>query len=68
MNKKARINFISISLSLLVTLIIVFILLLILGKNPLEVFSLLFSEVFTSGYGIGQTLFKATPLIICGCA
>lgn len=25
------------------------------------------SEVFTSGYGIGQTLFKATPLIICGC-
>ena len=67
MSKKAKINLISISLSLLSTLIIVFILLLILNKNPFEIFSLIFSEVFASGYGIGQTLFKATPLIICGC-
>jgi len=66
-SKKAKINLISISLSLLSTLIIVFILLLILNKNPFEIFSLIFSEVFASGYGIGQTLFKATPLIICGC-
>jgi len=66
-SKKAKINFISISLSLLSTLIIVFVLLLILNKNPFEIFSLMFSEVFASGYGIGQTLFKATPLIICGC-
>jgi ABC-type uncharacterized transport system permease subunit len=28
----------------------------------------MFSEVFGSGYGIGQTLFKTTPLIIAGCA
>jgi simple sugar transport system permease protein len=27
----------------------------------------MFEDVFTSGYGIGQTLFKTTPLIICGC-
>jgi simple sugar transport system permease protein len=27
----------------------------------------MFGEVFGSGYGLGQTLFKATPLIICGC-
>lgn len=68
MNRKAKINFISISLSLLSTLAIIFIFLLILNKNPFEIFSLIFTEVFASGYGIGQTLFKATPLIICGCA
>lgn len=67
MNRKTKINIISISLSLLSTLMIVFILLLFLNKNPFEIFSVIFNEVFTSGYGIGQTLFKATPLIICGC-
>ncbi len=67
MSKKTKINFISISLSLISTLVIVFILLLVLNKDPFEIFSLIFSEVFASGYGIGQTLFKATPLIICGC-
>ena len=67
MSKIAKINLISILLSLLSTLIIVSILLLVLNKNPFEIFSLIFSEVFASGYGIGQTLFKATPLIICGC-
>lgn len=54
-------------MSLLVTVIIVFTLLLSLNKNPFEIFSIIFTEVFASGYGIGQTLFKATPLIICGC-
>lgn len=67
MSSKTRINLISISLSLIFTACIVFILLLIINKNPFEIFSTIFSEVFTSGYGIGQTLFKATPLIICGC-
>jgi simple sugar transport system permease protein len=28
---------------------------------------MMFADVFGSGYGLGQTLFKATPLIICGC-
>ncbi|MDQ3019254.1 MAG: ABC transporter permease [Bacteroidota bacterium] len=67
MSGKAKINFISISLSLLSTFAIICILLLTLNKNPIEIFSIIFTEVFTSGYGIGQTLFKATPLIICGC-
>ncbi|MBL8007206.1 MAG: ABC transporter permease [Ignavibacteria bacterium] len=67
MNTKFRINLISISLSLISTLLIVFVFLLILNKNPFEIFSVIFTEVFASGYGIGQTLFKATPLIICGC-
>lgn len=54
-------------MSLLATIIIVFTLLLFLNKNPFEIFYIIFTEVFASGYGIGQTLFKATPLIICGC-
>lgn len=67
MSRKTKINLISISLSLLATIIIVFTLLIFLNKNPVEIFSIILSEVFASGYGIGQTLFKATPLIICGC-
>jgi general nucleoside transport system permease protein len=64
---KTRINIISISLSIFATLFIVSILLLIIGKDPFEVFRTIYSDVFSSGYGIGQTLFKTTPLIICGC-
>lgn len=60
-------NFISVALSLFTTILIVVLLLLIIGKNPVEIFSLVLSEIFGSGYGIGQVLFKATPLIICGC-
>jgi len=64
---KTKINFISVSLSFVSTIVIVSVFLLMIDKNPVEIFSLIFSEVFASGYGIGQTLFKATPLIICGC-
>lgn len=67
MKLKTKINLLSVGLSFLVTVAIIFILLLMINKNPIEVFSLIFSEVFANGYGIGQTLFKATPLIICGC-
>lgn len=64
---ETKANIISISLSLAATFLITTILILLIGKNPLPVFGSMFSEVFLSGYGIGQTLFKATPLIICGC-
>jgi len=67
MNKKTLINLISIFLSVFVTIAIVFILLLLLGKDPFQIFGLIFSEVFADGYGIGQTLFKATPLIFISC-
>ncbi|MEP7145969.1 MAG: ABC transporter permease [bacterium] len=67
MSIKTKINLISISLSLIGSIAVTFILLLIINKNPIEIFSIIFNEVFASGYGIGQTLFKATPLIICGC-
>ena len=67
MSLQQKKNIISITLSVLATFIITTILLLIIGKNPFEIYGLLFQEVFASGYGIGQTLFKTTPLIICGC-
>lgn len=67
MNRKIKANILSISLSVLLTFLITVLVLLIIGKNPIEVFSMMFADVFGSGYGLGQTLFKATPLIICGC-
>lgn len=67
MNKKIKANIISISVSVLLTFLITVLVLLIIGKNPAEVFIMMFEDVFGSGYGFGQTLFKATPLIICGC-
>ena len=66
MNRKIKANIISISISIALTFLITVLVLLVIGKNPFEVFSLMFSDVFGSGYGLGQTLFKATPLIICG--
>lgn len=36
------------------------------GRNPLEVYSVLFSQTLGTGYGIGQLLFKTTPLIFTG--
>jgi len=65
-NRKIKANIISISISIALTFLITVLVLLVIGKNPFEVFSLMFSDVFGSGYGLGQTLFKATPLIICG--
>lgn len=64
---QTRANIVSISLSLLATFVITVILILLIGKNPLPIFTTMFTDVFLSGYGIGQTLFRATPLIICGC-
>jgi ABC-type uncharacterized transport system permease subunit len=40
----------------------------IVGKNPIEVYSRLFSGTMGSSYGIGQVLFKSTPLIFTGLA
>jgi len=36
------------------------------GKSPLDVYGLLVSSTWGSSYGIGQVLFKATPLILTG--
>ena len=37
------------------------------GRDPFYVMETMLTEVFGTGYGIGQALFKATPLIIVGC-
>lgn len=66
MNKRYIVNIISVLMSVLVTFLLTSVLILFIGKNPLNIFGIMFSEVLGNGYGIGQTLFKATPLIICG--
>ena len=38
------------------------------GQSPLEVYRLLFAGTWGSSYGIGQVLFKATPLLFTGLA
>ncbi len=37
----------------------------VLGKDPLAAFQVFFVEPFTSLYGIGELLLKATPLMLC---
>jgi ABC-type uncharacterized transport system permease subunit len=41
---------------------------LAIGEHPLDIYALMLRETLGTGYGIGQTLFKATPLIFCGLA
>ena len=38
----------------------------VIGKDPFLVYSKLFSDTLGNSYGIGQVLFKATPLIFTG--
>ena len=38
------------------------------GESPLEIYALMLRETLGTGYGLGQTLFKATPLIFTGLA
>ena len=67
MTNTLKANIISVLLSLAFTFALLVILITVIGKDPVEVFSLIYSDVFASGYGIGQTLFKATPLIFISC-
>jgi len=39
-----------------------------IGENPLEIYGLMLQGTLGSGYGIGMTLFKATPLVFTGLA
>ena len=41
---------------------------LAIGERPLEIYGLMARESFGTGYGIGQTLFRATPLVFTGLA
>ena len=37
-----------------------------IGESPAAVYSLMAREAFGTGYGLGQTLFRATPLLFTG--
>lgn len=39
-----------------------------IGEKPLEIYALLAGQAFGTGYGLGQTLFRATPLLFTGLA
>lgn len=41
---------------------------LAIGEDPLAIYTLMLRESLGTGYGLGQTLFKATPLIFTGLA
>src|ERR1051325_6020597 len=66
MVKKLLFNLLTPLISIIAALIIGGIFIFITGKNPFEIYYLLFSETAGSEYGIGQVLFKATPLIFTG--
>ena len=38
------------------------------GQSPLEIYALMARESLGTGYGLGQTLFRATPLVFTGLA
>jgi simple sugar transport system permease protein len=39
-----------------------------IGQNPFEIYALMLHESLGTGYGLGQTLFRATPLVFTGLA
>jgi simple sugar transport system permease protein len=39
-----------------------------IGEHPIEIYGLMLRETLGTGYGLGQTLFKATPLVFTGLA
>ena len=41
---------------------------LAIGQDPIAIYALMLRETLGTGYGLGQTLFKATPLIFTGLA
>ncbi len=39
-----------------------------IGEQPLQIYGLMLRETLGTGYGVGQTLFKSTPLVFTGLA
>ena len=39
-----------------------------IGQNPFEIYGVMLRESLATGYGLGQTLFRATPLVFTGLA
>lgn len=53
-------------LSIVISMVIGAVFILAIGHDPLTVYSLMFTETLGNTYGIGQVLFKATPLVLTG--
>lgn len=53
-------------ISILFSLAIGGALIALIGQNPIEIYLKLFGETLGNTYGMGQVLFKATPLILTG--
>jgi ABC-type uncharacterized transport system permease subunit len=53
-------------IAILLSLAIGAVFILLIGKNPAEVYTLLIAGTLGNSYGIGMVLFKATPLIFTG--
>lgn len=68
MSPRARIwrELATIGLALLSAFIAGSILIWYIGESPLGIYKLLISSTWGTSYGIGQVLFKATPLILTG--
>jgi simple sugar transport system permease protein len=49
-------------------LVIGAVMILAIGENPFSIYGLMARETLGTGYGLGQTLFRATPLIFTGLA
>ncbi|RPI18226.1 MAG: ABC transporter permease [Ignavibacteriae bacterium] len=52
--------------AIIIALFIGAIIISLIGKDPVEVYGVLFYGTLGNSYGIGQVLFKATPLIFTG--
>lgn len=52
--------------SVLLALLVGGFILLGTGTNPIAAYSEMFREAFGTGYGLSETLVKATPLMLCG--
>ncbi len=55
-----------VAVALLTAALVGSVLILIIGESPIEVYSLLISGTWGDEYGLGQVLFKSTPLIFTG--
>jgi ABC-type uncharacterized transport system permease subunit len=55
-------------IALLCAMAVASLLILVYGESPRAVYALMLQGTLGSGYGIGQVLFKATPLLLCGLA
>jgi ABC-type uncharacterized transport system permease subunit len=66
--KKSRVNWITPLAAVVVALALGALLMLIQGSSPVKAYEALFQQAFGSWFGIGQTLSKATPLILSGLA